>query len=272
MTNEQALEERPEKPLGERQVSMSNQLARAAQGLNLSEKRLISIGLAATDSVPASHLANAAREGWELTVNAKTYAEQFGIAQQTAYEQLQAASEKLFVRYIRFERPGRRGKPETIKFRWVSKVQYMPGDGYVKLSFTPDVAPHLLGLRKQFTTYKLRHAAALDSVYAWRLFELLRSWLSTGLYAPTIEDFADAMEAPASARKDFKVMRTRIIEPAVSSIQAKAGLLIEWSPVRGGSRRVTSLEFRVRANPQGSLELESADAGPDPEADSGTGA
>ena len=163
MANEHALEERADKPLGERQVSMSNQLARAAHGLNLSEKRLISIGLAETDSVPSFHLAKASREGWELIVNAKTYAAQFGVSLPTAYEQLQGASEKLFGRYIRYERPGRRGKPETVKFRWVSKVQYMPGDGYVKLTFTPDVAPHLLGLRKQFTTYKLQQAAGLDS-------------------------------------------------------------------------------------------------------------
>ena len=239
----------------DRYVSMSNRLARAAQGLNLPEKRLVALGLAGTDSVPLKKLVLAANAGWKMKVTALEYAEAFGVHPTTAYEQVKAASEKLFERYVRYEIKDRTGKLVDKKFRWVSAVSYAPGDGFVELNFTPEIAPHLLGLRKQFTSYKLRHAAAFDSVYAWRLFEVLKSWQSTGYYTTSIEAFHDAMEAPPSCRKDFKALRTRIIEPAVKSIEAKASMLVEWKALRSGSRRVTNLEFRFAPDPQAQLDM-----------------
>lgn len=234
---------------------MSNRLARAAQGLNLAEKRLVALGLSNTDSVSGRGLVLGVNSGWKMKVTAMEYAETFGVDPTTAYEQLKAASEKLFERYVRYEVKGRRDQTTEKKFRWVSGAVYAQGEGYVELNFAPEIAPHLLGLRKQFTTYKLRHAAAFDSVYAWRLFEVLKSWQNTGFYSTSIEDFWDQMEVPPSCKKDFKALRTRVIEPAIESIRAKTNLLIEWIPKRSGSRRVTGLEFRFGPNPQGSLGL-----------------
>lgn len=239
----------------DRHVSMSNRLARSAQGLNLAEKRLVALGLAGTDSVALKGLSQAVNGGWKLRISAMEYAETFAVSPTTAYEQLKTAAEKLFERYVRYEVKGRRGKLEEKKFRWVSGANYAPGDGYVELNFSPEIAPHLLGLRKQFTTYKLQHAAAFDSVYAWRLFEVLKSWQSTGFYKTTIEEFWEQMEVPPSCKKDFKALRTRVLVPAISSIEAKTSLLIEWTPVRSGSRRVTGLEFRFAPDPQGRLDI-----------------
>lgn len=245
----------------ELQVSMSNRLARAAQSLNLSEKRLVALGLANTDSVSMKRLALATTNnaGWKMKISAMEYAETFGVTPNVAYEQVQAGAANLFKRYVRYEIKGRRGKVETKEFRWVSSAHYAQGDGYVELNFSPEIAPHLLGLRKQFTTYKLRHAASFDSIYAWRLFELLKSWGSTGIYTTQIEAFHEAMEVPPSCVKDFKALRTRVIEPSVASITAKSGFLVEWKPIRSGSRRVTGLEFKFIPDPQGRLEIDPDD-------------
>ncbi len=243
----------------DRQVSMSNKLARAAQGLNLSEKRLVALGLASTDSVPVRDLVLATNAGWKMKVTALEYAEAFGIHPTTAYEQIKAASEKLFERYVRYEVEGRRGSTAEKKFRWVSGATYAPGDGYVELNFSPEIAPHLLGLRKQFTTYKLKHAAVFDSVYAWRLFEIFKSWQSTGLYITTVEEFQNSMEVPPSCRKDFKALRTRVIEPAVEAVKTRANMVVSWKALRSGSRRVPSLEFRFSPDPQGRLDIDNTE-------------
>jgi plasmid replication initiation protein len=244
----------------ERHVSMSNRLARSTHGLNLAEKRLVAMGLAGTDSVGLDHLQLATNAGWKMRVRALEYAESFDLHPTTAYEQMRAAAEKLFERYVRYEVKGRRGELVERKFRWVSGAIYADGEGYVELNFSPEIAPHLLGLRKHFTSYKLRQAAAFDTVYAWRLFELLKSWQSTGVYRTDIEAFQEAMEAPPSCRKDFKAMRVRVIEPAVASICAKASMVVEWAPIRSGSRRVTGLEFRFAADPQTRIDMGGNDA------------
>lgn len=250
----------------DRHVSMSNRLARSAHGLNLAEKRLVALGLARTDSVPASRLFQAnANMGWKLRVTALEYSEAFDVDPTTAYEQLKAAAEHLFDRYVRYEVKGRRGKPEEKKFRWVSACHYAPGEGYVELNFSPEIAPHLLGLSKHFTTYKLRQAAVFDTVYAWRVFELLKSWQSVGHFVIPIEEFWDAVEAPPSCQKDFKALRVRVIEPSVEAIKARAGMLVDWRPMRAGSRRVTALEFRCAPDPQRSLDMVFPDAPAEPQ-------
>jgi plasmid replication initiation protein len=245
----------------ERKVSMSNSLARSAQGLSLSEKRIVALALSNENSKSPSKLAESTTPlGWKAKIRAHDYAEAFGIDPNTAYDQLKLASEKLFERIVTYEDKTANGKPRTNKFRWVSLAQYTVGDGLIELNFTPEIAPHLLGLSAKFTTYKLKHAASFESIYAWRLFEVLSSWRSTGLYKTSIEDFWETMEAPPSCRKDFKSLRVRVIEPSVKAIEQHGGLIVEWIPQRSGARRVTALEFRFRPNPQGRLDLEPAEA------------
>lgn len=244
---------------------MSNSLARSAQGLSLSEKRIVALALSAENSKSPSKLAESTTPlGWKARIRAHDYAEAFGVDPNTAYDQLKSASEKLFERTVTYEDKTANGKPRLNKFRWVSLAQYTVGDGLIELNFTPEIAPHLLGLSAKFTTYKLKHAASFESIYAWRLFEVFSSWRSTGLYRPTIEEFWDTMEAPPSCRKDFKSLRVRVIEPSVKAIEQHGGLLVEWTPQRSGARRVTSLEFRFRPNPQGQLDLQPVDETPPP--------
>jgi plasmid replication initiation protein len=120
--------------------------------------------------------------------------------------------------------------------------------------FTAEVAPHVLALRTQFTTYKLKQAAALRSIYAWRLYECCQSWRSKGRWKVSIDDFMNAMEAPASCRKDFGNLRNRVIEPAVSEIRQKNNLVLDWEAERAG-RKVIGLVFRFSPDPQGRLDL-----------------
>jgi plasmid replication initiation protein len=135
---------------------------------------------------------------------------------------------------------------------WVITGKYAKGEGTVEVRWHPDLVPFLFGLRTEFTTYKLRHAAAFRSVYSWRLFECLKSWQGAGRYAPTIEEFQDVMDASPTYRANFKALRERVIEPAVKELREKNGLLVKWSPVLSG-RKVTALRFEFEPDPQGTL-------------------
>lgn len=247
----------------QRNVSMSNSLARAAQGLSLSEKRIVALALSSQNSKSPAKLAESTTSvGWKAKIRALEYAEAFSLDPNTAYDQLKAASERLLDRLVTWEDKAPNGKRRINKLRWVSLARYTQGDGVIELNFTPEIAPQLLGLSAKFTTYKLKHAASFESLYAWRLFEVLSSWRSTGLYRTSIEDFWEVMEAPPSCRKDFKSLRVRVIEPSVRAINQHGGLEVEWEPQRSGARRVTGLEFRFRPNPQGQLDLEPVEALP----------
>lgn len=242
-----------EQPMVELQVNMSNALTRSAHGLSLAEKRIVAACIAKTDQMP--NMAHVRERGaWSVRLSAADYADTFNVDMNTAYEQLQDASENLFNRYIRTTRKTRKGI-EEYKFRWIGSARYHKGEGWVELDWWHEVVPHLFGLRREFTSYKLKQASALRSSYSWRLFEVFQSWQDTGKYQPTIEDFCTAMDVPESYRKDFKSIRTRVIEPAVDELIQKNNMLIKWDTVRAG-RKVIGLEFKFSTNPQQRLAVD----------------
>lgn len=235
-----------EAPLREQNVNMSNSLVRAAHGLSLAEKRVVSACLAKMDSVRLEN----GRYKFRLTAN--EFAETFNVSLDTAYEQLMDTGKKLMKRTARSIENTPRGKKERI-WVWVSGVTYHHGEGWVELGFSHEMTPHLVLLRKEFTSYKLKHASALRSMYSWRLLELLMQFKSTGLLRIPIDNFCHAMEAPESAQKNFGELRRRVIEPAVKELTLKDNMLIEWEGTKAGGRKITGLEFRFRANPQQKL-------------------
>lgn len=244
-----------ERPPGERWISMSNALTRASHGLTLPEKRLIMCAVAKLDS---RRMARIAETGSRVT--AAEYAEVAECNLKTAYEALQAAADSLLTRIITFYEPAskRKGKevPSTkVRMHWVTVAKYQKGEGWVKLYWCYYLLPHLIGLKKQFTSYQLQQAGALRSIHSWRLLELLTAFESTGWAQYDIEEFATAMDATVKQRNDFAAIRRRIIEPAVKELTQKDNWIITWQPIKAG-RRVKAVRFDFRRDDQLRLPLE----------------
>ncbi len=246
--------ERTDKPIAERYVSMSNALARSAQGLTLSEKRVVAMALAKTDSVPARDAINAQfKNGWTVKLTAEEYIEVYGIDKSLAYDQLKGAADKLLGRQVRTLQQTPRGLKE-IKTNWCGQCTYHHGEGWVEIAFTPQISPHLLGLRSKFVSYKLKQASALRSIYAWRLFECLQSWGNKGIWSPDIEKFNHAMDVPKSFLANFGMVRRNVLEPALKELREKDNMLIELEIEKAG-RKVTGLVFKFKQNEQRQLEF-----------------
>jgi plasmid replication initiation protein len=233
-----------ELPAGKLQISMSHALTTAAQGLTLAEKRVMMYAVAKLDAFKG----DGGTPTGTVKLVAHDYAEQFGVDPDTAYTQLRQAGKGIFNRYIRFFEEGRKG-PEEVMVRWVSSARYSPGTGTVTLRFTPEIAPHLLQLKNQFTKYKLAQASALRSIYSWRLLELLSQYASTGWRQIELDEFHHAMDTSVTARGNFKDCRQRVIEPAVKELRDKDGWQIDWTPIKTG-RKVTALRFEFKRTPQ----------------------
>jgi len=241
-----------DRPHGEKWVAMSNALARAGQGLSLSEKRLIAMAASKLDSrrvhpdpfkMPVTH------------ITAMDYAEAFDVNLDTAYDQLQMAGKQLYERSITWTDP-----PKTKRstegtrhvMRWIGQASYHKKEGWIELHWWLPVLPHLLGLKEKFTTYQLKQASALRSLYSWRLLEMLQSWKDKGRFEVSIDEFCTAMDATPKQRTNFNNIKRRMIEPAIKELIEKDGWLIQWEPVKTG-RKVGSLRFTFMKNPQGSL-------------------
>jgi plasmid replication initiation protein len=226
------------------QISMSNALTRAGHSLTLSEKRLVMLCMGKLDSTKPELL----DQIYKSKVTASDYANQWNVSLDTAYDQLKSASKSLHDRKIIFFDPAHKRtgkKADYTVMNWVGQVDYHGGEGWVELHWWPTLMRHLVGLKKQFTSYRLEQATALRSVSSWRLLELLSRFKDTGWAQYTIEDFADAMDATEKQKQDFAAIRRKIIEPAISELTLKNNWEIEWKPIKEG-RKVVAIRFDFR--------------------------
>lgn len=244
MTKPVAAVATPGQALQNRNISMSNALARGAQGLLLSQKRIIAMALACTNS-KSQTIENASQGGWSVQLRARDYADLFEVSLDSAYEQLKEGADRLLKTIWTAHMVDDQNKQFRRKGQWLSLAEYRDQEGRIDVTFHPHVAPHLLELRSQFTTYKLKQAYALRSIYAWRLQECMESWRSTGRWLVSVEEFEVAMDAPDSCRGNFGNLKKRVIEPAIAELASKARLYIEMRPTHTRGRKILDLAFEI---------------------------
>ena len=230
--------------LSNRNVVISNYITRSAQTLNLVEKRILMAGVAKLGGVNG-----------EIKLTAQEYADTYDVDMSTAYRELKNAVNSLMKRYLSWQ--VKDGKHiGTLTCVWIQGYKYFKEEGYVKFKFSEYVFPFLFELEREFTKYQLQQAAALRSIYSWRLLEMFEQMKDktdgSGWLSMSIEEFWHAMEATESYKTNFQLLRKRVIEPAIKELTEKDGWLIEWE-VRKRGRKVSNLLFKFQRNPQGRL-------------------
>lgn len=230
--------------LSNNNVVVSNYIIRSAQTLNLVEKRILMAGIAKLGGVNG-----------EIHLSAQEYADTYDVDIRTAYNELKSAVGTLMKRTLSWQiTDGKKiGTRTTI---WVQGYDYFKNEGLVKFKFSEYVFPFLFELQQEFTKYQLKQAAALRSIYSWRLLELLEQMKDkkneAGWLSMSIEEFWHAMEATESYKSNFSLLRKKVIEPAIKELTEKDNWLIEWEARKRG-RKVATLLFKFQRNPQGQL-------------------
>ena len=176
------------------------------------------------------------------TVSAQQIADMTGTQLGTAYQNLKAASERLFRREVTLhEAPNGQGGAKVRLTRWVQEVVYQKDLGTIALRFSQPMVPYLSQLTEQFTRYALTDIARMDSAHAIRLYELLCQWRDAGQREVSIEWLRNAFQLGDKypAIKDFK---KRVIQPSIEQINEYSPLWVKWEQRKTG-RRVSHLIF-----------------------------
>lgn len=225
-------------------VSITNLAVRSAHGFTLREKRLFVCGLSKLDSFKKIRSVSIADR--TFTVTAEDYAEIAGTDLSDAYADLIAACENIRKRYLRYSIQTPRGIKERT-LNWVTSLTYHRGEGWVAFTLNEEIIPHVFGLVKRFTSYRLRQASELRSVYSWRILELLISHTNDDskehTETLTLDSLRHGLELPKSYRYDH--IKKRVIEPAVKELTQKDGWIIDWKPIKKG-RSVESINFTYK--------------------------
>lgn len=206
--------------------------------LTLAEQRVLLACIAQIDSRAIL------TENYRFEITASGVADLAGLENLTnAYRDLKKAAEKLYERSVIIEDPDPDNPQITQrKTRWISSIDYVPGEGKLVLSFSVGIIPYLSQLSREFTKYKLKHVARFESVYSIRLYELLVQWSSAGEREIEVEWLKRQFQV---AEKYDRVvdLKKRVIDPAVEEINQHSNLWVKYGQRKSG-RQITHFQFQ----------------------------
>ncbi len=161
----------------------------------------------------------------------------------TTYRDLQEGALRLKRREVRIEKEanGNTKRKQVLICGWVQSIMYIESEGRVCLRFNKDMLPYLTELSAQFTKYRLKAVAKMDSSYAIRLYELLIQWRDIHEREVSVQWLRETFQLgdKYSAIKDLK---KRVIDPAVAQINEHSDLTVSYAQRKSG-RNVTHLTF-----------------------------
>jgi plasmid replication initiation protein len=199
-------------------VVKSNKLIEASYRLDLVEQRII---LAAI--VEARETQKGLGEGF-ITLEAKRFAQTFGMEGGGVYGQLKEAMSTLFNRFIvvRDIHP-ESGKERVTQMRWISSASYIDGAGAIQIRFAPDMVPYISRLETEFTSYRLEKIGHMTSAHAVRLYELVVQYLNIGKREFEVTWLKNALGIPGEykAIKDFKKWVVDVVLSRISFLRSK---------------------------------------------------
>jgi len=218
------------------QVKMSNTLARARlKGLPLYGGRMIAAFASLVKDTDAAFQEYSIPASSIFPIDAAKMSKK-------QRDLIEAAADAVLTTIVEVPCPG-----DPNGFKKYSFSQVVFEHGTLTTAFAPQLKPFFLELKEKFTLFPLGEYLTLTSVYAQKIYLLLRSWRSVPSFSITIEELAASTDTPATYR--YQDIRRRIIEPAMREIKKKTTLRVTWETVKEG-RKVTAILFRFKNRDQ----------------------
>lgn len=210
--------------------------------MSLAELRILLATIAQIDSRPG---AAPISSDTPFPLHASDLAKLFRVPSKQAYELLRDGASRLYERDVIIDAATTAHPNKYTKSRWVSAITYVEDEGYVDLYFAPKVLPFLTNLASEFTRYQIKHVAPMSSVYAIRLYELLKQWVKIGERQLSIDEIKTMLMID-NAYSSVTELKRWVVTPAVQQINKHSDLKVTMEQRKRG-RTITALIFKIEA-------------------------
>jgi len=135
--------------------------------------------------------------------------------------------------------------PETKKiYNFFSAIEPIEKESALKVQFHPDLKPFLLNLKKEFTKYSLENLLNLQSIYAIRIYQLLKQYEQIGSRKFNVDELREILQTPKSY-KNFTDFKRKVLDISEKEINTKTDIKIEWEVTKKNRRKVVEIEFKI---------------------------
>lgn len=132
--------------------------------------------------------------------------------------------------------------------RMVLKAKYYVGGGYFDVMLDDELKPLLLNLKEQFTEVYVKHALSLTSVHAVRLYEILKSWESTGSFIAAPQAMREMLGIP-DKYPIYSHFKAKVLKPAIAQINKNTDLKITKLDEKRKGRHVAQVTIKFKGPP-----------------------
>ena len=219
-------------------IVQHNRLVESRYRVSLQEKRIILWLL--------SQIKSTDNDFTKHRISIKDFCTIVGVNSNNMYAELQKVTKRLIGRVLTIRDSS---KGLTLQVAWLSVAAYWENEGVIDLKIASDLRPYLLELKKEFTVIKITDVMALSSVYAIRVYELLKQYETIGDREFLLEDLRLQCGVSENKYKRFNDLKKDVLERAKREINEKTDILIDYEEIKT-SRKITSIQFTIKPNPK----------------------
>lgn len=170
----------------------------------------------------------------------------FGVNDNDAYEKIKAVPDNLLKKVVTIPYT-ENGEERFLKTGLIAQATIpKKKEGYIELSFHPDLKPYLLQLKRTFLSYDIRNVLKISSVYSVRIYELLKQYEKIGYREFDIETLKVILGV-SDKYKLYGHFKSRVIIKAQEDLKEHTDICFDFNEIKVG-RRVTAIFFEIHKN------------------------
>ncbi len=221
--------------LEKQSVWKANKLVEARYKLNLNEQKFVLKSI--------SMIKNDDNDFKNYIVTVSDFARLLNLEHtDTAYRDLKKISKSILKKPFSI----REGDNEH-QFNWFAKITYVHNRGHVILSHHPDLKPLLLEVKQNFTAYNLKYALSLPSVYAIRVYELLKQYQKLKKRIITLEDLKYFLGIEPGKYEHYGSFKRKVLNYVMREIEKHTDIKFTYEEIKKG-RKVVAIKFIISNN------------------------
>jgi plasmid replication initiation protein len=226
------------KLIGTELVVQNNELLDSPKMLNLQEQKLFLFLVSKLDPDNPDDIV--------FRISIKEFAKAIGVESTTdIYRDVRKAIKHLMSRIVSINRVKDRGLTTT-DMPILGYAEYWHGKGYADIKISEEIAPYLFCLKKEFTQYRFSQITKLSSLYAIRIYEMLKKQEVFGKRTFFIDDLRKKLSITHEQYKKINDFKTRVLEISKREINLKTDLKIDFEFIKTG-RKITAVRFDIRS-------------------------
>ena len=211
-------------------VSKANKIIEARYKLNLIEQKLILFAISQLDSI---HQEEFNIQRFSIKVLSEAIGEQ-----EHRYSEIRKV-----VRALRKKELIIHTEDKEIITGWLSSITFEKNTGMIELEFSKKLMPFLLKLRSAFKSYKFENIVKMNSIYAIRIYEMLKQWDCKRNIEISIDELRKRLKIENEYSR-FTDFEKRVLKVAKAEINSHSDIHMDYEKIKEG-RKITKIKFTI---------------------------